>query len=314
MSMTSLLDAADVAVDDEHTPVRRRRYNNGDFGRPVRLRSTSVLGWAGDILATFGVIIVLFVVWMLGWSNFESSRAQSEAAQNMEQRWASSDPVKDNSLDSAATPGDMRALTSGEAFAYIHIPAFGADWKRAVVEGVDHNSLAIGPGHYPGSQLPGQRGNTAFAGHRDGQGAPFSEIDSLDTCAPVVVETRDRWLVYRVLPTSATSSDDYVSRASQCVGSSVSSRLGSMQYSGLRGKEIISPSQTSVVAPVPGHDDIAPKDAQMPILTLTSCHPMYSNAQRIVIHAVLSQETLKSEQPDGWTPPALNGAPSEVSG
>ena len=39
--------------------------------------------------------------------------------------------------------------------------------------------LADGPGHYPGTPLPGQRGNVAFAAHRAGHGDPFIDFDEL---------------------------------------------------------------------------------------------------------------------------------------
>ncbi|MBB1022362.1 sortase, partial [Dietzia sp. E1] len=31
------------------------------------------------------------------------------------------------------------------------------------------------------------------------------------------------------------------------------------------------------------------------LLTLTTCHPMYSNAQRLIVHAVLTETTAKAD-------------------
>ncbi|WP_273409124.1 sortase domain-bontaining protein [Corynebacterium ureicelerivorans] len=56
------------------------------------------------------------------------------------------------------------------------------------------------PGHYPVTQLPGQDGNFAVAGHRVGKGAPFNDLGALEACDAVVVETKQEWVTYRVLP------------------------------------------------------------------------------------------------------------------
>ena len=44
-------------------------------------------------------------------------------------------------------------------------------------EGVQLADLAQGPGHYPGTPLPGQIGDAAIAGHRTTHGAPFYHVD-----------------------------------------------------------------------------------------------------------------------------------------
>ena len=46
-----------------------------------------------------------------------------------------------------------------------------------VVEGTEAGDLRAGPGHYPGTPLPGQRGTVAIAGHRTTYGAPFRRIN-----------------------------------------------------------------------------------------------------------------------------------------
>ncbi len=65
----------------------------------------------------------------------------------------------------------------GEDIARIKIPSIGVD--KIVVEGVSVDDLRKGPGRYQRSVLPGEPGNTAFAGHRTTYGAPFHNIDNL---------------------------------------------------------------------------------------------------------------------------------------
>ncbi len=75
----------------------------------------------------------------------------------------------------------------GEGFARVHIPALDAAY--AVVEGTRNEDLRAGPGHYVDTQMPGEPGNFALAGHRIGTGAVFQHLDRLDACDAVVVET-----------------------------------------------------------------------------------------------------------------------------
>ena len=69
----------------------------------------------------------------------------------------------------------------------IIIKKIGVNW--AVVEGVQLTDIAKGPGHYPGTPLPGQIGNAAIAGHRTTHGAPFYRVDELVPGDQIVVKT-----------------------------------------------------------------------------------------------------------------------------
>ncbi len=59
----------------------------------------------------------------------------------------------------------------------IEIPKIGL--SAYVIEGVGVDDLKNGPGHYPDTPLPGQKGNAAIAGHRSTYGAPFANVDDL---------------------------------------------------------------------------------------------------------------------------------------
>lgn len=67
----------------------------------------------------------------------------------------------------------------GEPLAEMRIPRLGPDWSWVALEGTSPEVLAVGPGHYAGTPLPGERGNVAFAAHRAGHGDPFLEFDTL---------------------------------------------------------------------------------------------------------------------------------------
>jgi sortase A len=53
----------------------------------------------------------------------------------------------------------------GQPVARLIIPKIGLD--EIVLEGVSEDDLNGGPGHYPGSPLPGQLGNAIISAHRD---------------------------------------------------------------------------------------------------------------------------------------------------
>jgi sortase A len=67
-------------------------------------------------------------------------------------------------------------------------------------QGVGAAQLALGPGHYPSTSLPGQPGTVAFAGHRVTHTHPFLEINLLRHGDVITVSThwgRFRYRVYR---------------------------------------------------------------------------------------------------------------------
>jgi sortase A len=59
----------------------------------------------------------------------------------------------------------------------IQIPKIGLD--RPLWEGVTLATLDRGPGHWPGTAMPGQVGNVVVGGHRVSHDKPFRHIDQL---------------------------------------------------------------------------------------------------------------------------------------
>jgi sortase A len=71
-----------------------------------------------------------------------------------------------------------RKLNGGDAMGRLQIPEIGL--STVFVQGTGAGDLSKGPGHYPATPLPGERGTVAIAGHRTTYGAPFRHIDDLD--------------------------------------------------------------------------------------------------------------------------------------
>jgi sortase A len=85
------------------------------------------------------------------------------------------------------------APSVGVPVARIMIGRLGLD--EVVVEGVDEAALNAGPGHVPGSAMPGATGNSIISGHRDRH---FRRLDGLKIGDTIVTETsqkRSTWAV-----------------------------------------------------------------------------------------------------------------------
>lgn len=145
---------------------------------------------------TVGVLLLLFALYEAYWTNLKSAELQDEANQNLEQRW-----------NERTNPRGKLHPELGEAFARMYIPSFGSDYHFAILEGTDEDDLLKGPGRYLDSQMPGENGNFAVAGHRVGKGAPFNDLGKLETCDSIVIETQGEWVTYRVLPIDGQPAD-----------------------------------------------------------------------------------------------------------
>jgi sortase A len=210
----------------------------------------------GQVLVTAGLVLVLFVGYELWWTGLTTQRDQHALRHTLLQQWnrTTSQSAKSHVHDvSEKTPAP------GSGFAILRIPRLGKNYKYVVVEGTTTADLIKGPGHYAGTALPGQIGNFAVAGHRTTYLHPFYDINELVVGDAINVETRTTWFTYRVENIPGTTA----------------------HY-----QEVVSPSDVSVAYPVPDQPNFSASPT-LAVLTLTSCNPRYSAAQRMVVHAVL---------------------------
>jgi sortase A len=71
--------------------------------------------------------------------------------------------------------------------------------RTVVHEGIGGAVLANGPGHYPGTSLPGGAGTVAVAGHRVTHTRPFLQINRLRRGDLIYFTTRRGRFTYRVV-------------------------------------------------------------------------------------------------------------------
>jgi sortase A len=154
----------------------------------------------------------------------------------------------------------------GQAFAAIYIPRFGDDYVRVIAEGTGTDSLNSyirGVGRYAESDALGDFGNFAIAAHRNAFGAPFSKIDQLRIGDKIYVEIPEGWFEY--------------------------------EY---RNTEYVFDSEISVLDSFPR---LGSDSSESRVITLTSCHPRFSTAERVIAYGVFQ----------GWYP-RPGGAPVEL--
>jgi sortase A len=158
-------------------------------------RFRSALSVIGAVLTGAGVLILIFVAYQLWGTGFYTARQQGDLKAEFRTR-AGTKPPTSGSTSTTNTTVALPPTPRGEPVAIIRIPKIGAE--HAVVEGVTLADLRKGPGHYPGTPLPGEAGNAAVAGHRTTYGAPFNRLDELAPGDPIEITTVRGSYTYKV--------------------------------------------------------------------------------------------------------------------
>jgi sortase A len=247
--------------------------------------SAKVLGAIGRVMITAGVLILLFVVYQLWGTGIRERQAQDR----LERRFNSivtedGDTIGGSSTSTSATtttsgpgastttatvppvtaPTESLNVAEGDPVGKIEIRDIGL--TAYVVEGVAVDDLKEGPGHYPETPFPGQKGNAAIAGHRTTYGAPFANLDDLKLGSEIVVTTIQGTFKYKVVDAADP-------------------------LHGTDAWKIVTPDQVEVL-----------NDFSDNRITLTACHPKYDLSHRIVVTGTLEGEPAPTPPP---TPEAV---------
>jgi sortase A len=203
----------------------------------------------GEALLTVGVVTLLFVCYLVWGSGIRAASAQRAFASELNTEWAHA--AKSNPGLTASHPAlaERFDVATGQPFAFIRIPAFGQNWRFALIEGTALAQLNVSPGHVPGTQWPGQVGNFAVAGHRVTSGNPFWSLPSLRPGDLVDIQTELNDYTYRVT-----------------------------------GQEMVAPGDVDVLDPVPGHPGKQPAQR---LITLITCDPAWTGTHRVIVTGVL---------------------------
>lgn len=136
----------------------------------------------GRTFIALGLLIFLFLIYQLFGTNLVTNHDQKQLFNGLKRAWA--EPAQTH-------------VEIGDGVALIQIPKIGVE--RVVVEGIGIEDLKRGPGHYPGTSFPGEKGNVVISGHRTTYGAPFYRLDELQPGDEIRLTDRlDRLSVYKV--------------------------------------------------------------------------------------------------------------------
>lgn len=104
-----------------------------------------------------------------------------------------------------APPPDPRGYEDLVRLGGISIPKLGVD--APLFSGIRLTTLDNGPGHWPGTAMPGEVGNVVVAAHRTSHGAAFRNIDQLVAGDVVEFTTAAGLIEYTVTGTQIVQPD-----------------------------------------------------------------------------------------------------------
>ena len=198
-----------------------------------------------DVLVIVGSSFLLFAIWQLWWTTFKVEGEMQEQIKMFQ----AAHPAATGYIEVQRTdaPPIMSQPEIGETMGVLHVPK----WDQMAIpvqQGTDSWILDTGnAGHYVETQLPGEIGNSAYAGHRRTYGNNFRQVHIMEEGDVVVFETNEAWLVYEVI-----------------------------------GHEIVPPTQVEVVMPVPNEPNEEPTKR---LLTMTTCDPEFGNTERFILYS-----------------------------
>ena len=222
-------------------------------------RIVRFLGW---FFITLGAVLLLYLVWLLWFTGMSTAQVQDELLEEFpgfaaggggDDLFADALTEDDPTLEGM---DDDEDVTASGAVAVLEFerpdsstPPVNAN-PLVVVSGTDDAALRRGPGAYRDTAGPGQEGNFVVVGHRTTYGAPFYDIDDIRPGDLVhVTDPAGTRFTYRILEGNSEVSP---------------------------GVRIVGKSDLWVL----NRDPLGMGEGTY--ITLLSCHPRFSSAQRIV--------------------------------
>ncbi|NYG07299.1 sortase A [Phycicoccus badiiscoriae] len=179
-----------------------------------------LLGW---VLVAWSVVVAAAIVLAFGIGPVLERNAQARLVEELATRFQATQADRQLQLPQTASgllgpstasaphladPHDLTLLAParGDAVALLQIPRLHL--SQVVVEGVQPAQLEQGPGHVPGTALPGQPGTAGVVGTRTSYGALFRALPSLRADDEITVATAEGVAHYRV-STAPLGADPY---------------------------------------------------------------------------------------------------------
>lgn len=226
-----------------------------------------LIGIVGELLITAGVLIGLFILWQVWWTNVEANAQLDSDVSAFNKEYG--EPLVKIGAPQEGEPPVMDEIAYNTVGGIIHIPAFGYNYSTPIRGGVTTQVLDTGAfGHYQDTVMPGAIGNSSWAVHRDMRGSRMYDADKLVAGDAVIVETEDVYYVYKIVNT-----------------------------------HVVKPTDVWVISADPFVAENAIKEGREPgeiepsrrLLTITTCHPLYTARERLIVHAEFSHWVKRSD-------------------
>ncbi|WP_326598092.1 class E sortase [Streptomyces sp. NBC_01803] len=237
---------------DKSAPAPSRRRPS-----PARRRIATAVSVFGELLITGGIVLGLFVVYSLWWTNVVANQEAKRDSHTVREHW---EAAPDDDGDDTTPPP---SYDPEDGIGFLHVPTMtGADILVKQGTGLDVLNGGVA-GYYEDpveSAMPwDEEGNFSLAAHRDGHGAKFHDIHQIGEGDPIIFETENTWYIYQVSAILPETS----------------------KYN------------TGVLAPVPEESGATEAGHY---ITLTTCTPVYTSRHRYVVWGELVRTEDVDEQ------------------
>ncbi|GAA0120222.1 class D sortase [Clostridium perfringens] len=168
----------------------------------------------GILLIVAGVSLIGVTIWMK-YDTYRQQQAVLDSFRNLQfdvpegenkDRETLEEDTKENSDEkNIADKGEVEKdkkpekaqLEEGKGIAILNIPKINLE--IGIIEGVRYEDIKYVVGHFPGSPMPGEKGNFSIAGHRISYfGQAFKDIDKLEKGDKVKVTYNGKEYTYEV--------------------------------------------------------------------------------------------------------------------
>ncbi len=264
-------DAPEAPVDEEGSGDAAPENEPATPAAKTRRRGPGILTITGLLLIAIGLGSLGWMGYQYFGTNAPAQEAAKSEVSQLEDQWNQGGGIDLPDPSATPTPGAPASASApaskgpaytadqlDKAMAILTIPAFGPDYKVPILVGTSEYVLGRGVGWYESTQLPGQVGNFALAGHRITHGEPFARLLELKVGDKVIVTTKSYIFTYVI--------DEPPSK--------------------LTVKDV----DTWVLNPVPGKTNVKPTQA---LITLTTCQDLFHSPDRSVGFGHLVSSTKK---------------------
>lgn len=217
----------------------------------------------GEILITLGVLALLYLAYTLWFTNTVAEFQTASSAQRLLKSFETTTPPNSEPDLAEEEPlaAEVNPFVPVEPFGLVYIPRLKSDvWEEPLVKGIYNRALASGIGYYPSTEMPGETGNFAIAGHRATNGEPFARFERLETGDAVFVRTEAGWFEYQLVK-----------------------------------DRIVQPDEVWVLGDSPAGEGF---DSGAKLITLTTCDPRFNSYQRWIWWGELVATYPQDQTPD----------------